>query len=184
MFKQENVMRKIKLYIAVSLDGYIATSSGDVDWLNEIPNPNGIDHGYKELMESVDIVLMGGKTYHQIINFGGQWPYKEKTTYVIARHDTNILKNENIHFLTEDFYKKLVALKAEEGKDSWLVGGGELTTMLLNNSLIDEMQLCQVPMILGKGLPLFPNNPLKSRWMLKDSKSYDTGLVVNTYEKI
>ena len=177
-------MRKIKLYIAVSLDGFIASPSGDVDWLNEIPNPHGTDHGYKELIESVDIVLMGGNTYHQIINFGVQWPYKDKTTYVIARHDTNILKEEDIHFLTEEFHKTLVSLKAEDGKDIWLVGGGELTTMLLNRNLIDEMRLCLVPMLLGKGIPLFPNNPLKSKWTLKESKSYDTGLVVNTYEKI
>jgi len=71
-------MRRIILYIATSIDGYIATPDGGVEWLNEIPNPTNEDHGYKELLASIDTVLMGGKTYHEIIGFGIPWPYKDK----------------------------------------------------------------------------------------------------------
>lgn len=175
-------MRKIKLYIAVSLDGFIATPSGDVDWLCEIPNPNGIDHGRKEFLESIDTILMGGKTFNKITSFGDKWPYKKKT-YVVAHHNTNFLKNEDIHFITENLYNEIKRIKDEDGKDIWLVGGGELTSILLNCDLLDEIRLCYVPIVLGKGIPLFPNSPVKSRWTLKNSKSYDTGIVVNTYNK-
>ncbi|CDN30507.1 Dihydrofolate reductase [Mucinivorans hirudinis] len=177
-------MKKIKLYIAVSLDGYIATPDGGIEWLNEITNPTDEDHSYNALLASVDTVLMGGRTYHEIIGFGVPWPYKDKQTYVISRNNTNVTPDERVEFITENIYAEIATLKTQDGKDIWLVGGGKLTTMLLNHELIDEMQIAIVPIVLGAGLPLFPNNPLKSKWTLKESKSYDTGLVVSTYEKI
>lgn len=176
-------MRKIKLYIAVSLDGYIATPDGGIEWLNEIPNPTHEDHGYNALLASVDTVLMGGRTYHEIIGFGVPWPYKDKQTYVVSRKNTNVTPDEKVEFITEDIYRNIAALKEQAGKNIWLVGGGELTTMLLNHDLIDEMQIAIVPVVLGAGLPLFPNKPKESKWKLTDSKSFSTGLVLLTYTK-
>ena len=143
----------------MSLDGYIATPDGGIEWLNEIPNPTNEDHGYNALLESVDTVLMGGRTYHEIIGFGVPWPYKDKQTYVIAHNDTNVTPDEKVEFITEDIYHRIAALKEADSKDIWLVGGGVLTTMLLNHDLIDEMQIAIVPTILGEGLPLFPDKP-------------------------
>lgn len=165
----------------MSLDGYIATPDGGIEWLNEIPNPTNEDHGYNALLESVDTVLMGGRTYHEIIGFGVPWPYKDKQTYVIAHNDTNVTPDEKVEFITEDIYRRISALKEAEGKDIWLVGGGVLTTMLLNHDLIDEMQIAIVPTILGEGLPLFPDKPKTSKWTLKENKSFSTGLSLITY---
>lgn len=167
----------------MSIDGYIATLDGGVEWLNEIPNPNKEDSGYNALLDSVDTVLMGGRTYHEIIGFGVPWPYKHKQTYVIAHNDTNVTPNEQVEFITEDIYLRISALKEMEGKDIWLVGGGILTTMLLNRDLIDEMQIAIVPTILGEGLPLFPNKSITSKWTLEENKSFSMGLVLLTYTK-
>ena len=79
-------MRKIKLYIAVSLDGYIATPDGGVEWLNQFQITGNEDYGYKELYLSIDTVLMGGRTYRDIIGFGCEWPYKDKVSYIISRY--------------------------------------------------------------------------------------------------
>ena len=173
----------MKLYIARSLDGYIATPDGGVEWLNEIPNPTNENHGYNALLESVDTVLMGGRTYHEIIGFSVPWPYKDKQTYVIAHNNTNVTPNEKVEFITEDIYRRISALKEAEGKDIWLVGGGVLTTMLLNHDLIDEMQIAIVPTILGEGLPLFPDKPKTQKWTLIENKSFSTGLALLTYAK-
>lgn len=167
----------------MSLDGYIATPDGGIEWLNEIPNPTNEDHGYNALLESVDTVLMGGRTYHEIIGFGVQWPYKDKQTYVIAHNNTNVTPDENVEFITEDIYRRISALKEAEGKDIWLVGGGVLTTMLLNHDLIDEMQIAIVPTILGEGLPLFPNKPKTSKWTLVENKAYMSDVILNVYKK-
>lgn len=176
-------MRRIILYIATSIDGYIATPDGGVEWLNEIPNPNKTDHGYNTWLNSIDTVLMGGRTYHEIIGYGVAWPYKDKIAYVVSRRDSNVTPNENVHFITEDIIARISELKAETGKDIWLVGGGELTTILLNANLIDEMRLCIAPVILGQGIPLFPNKPKESTWTLTGSEIYDTGIVITTYQK-
>lgn len=176
-------MRRIILYIATSIDGYIATPDGGVEWLNEVPNPTNEDHGYNVLLDSIDTVLMGGRTYHEIIGFGVQWPYKSKVTYVVSRRNSNVTPKEDVHFITEDIVSKISELKNEAGKDIWLVGGGELTTILLNANLIDEMRLCVAPIILGQGIPLFPNKLKESLWTLTDNKTYDTGMVISTYTR-
>lgn len=176
-------MRRIILYIATSIDGYIATPDGGIEWLDEIPNPNKTDHGYNALQDSIDTVLMGGRTYHEIIGYGVTWPYKDKISYVVSHRDSNVTPNENVHFITEDIVSEISELKNEAGKDIWLVGGGELTTILLNARLIDEMQLCVAPVILGQGVPLFPNKPKESLWILADSKVCDTGMIISTYTR-
>lgn len=176
-------MRRIILYIAASIDGYIATPDGGVEWLEEISNPTQTDHGYNTFLDSIDTILMGGRTYHEIIGFGVEWPYKSKVTYVVSRRNSNVTPNEDVHFITEDIISKISELKNESGKDIWLVGGGELTTILLNANLIDEMRLCIAPIILGQGIPLFPNKPKESLWTLTNTKAYDTGIVLSTYTR-
>ena len=176
-------MRRIILYIATSIDGYIATEDGGVEWLNEISNPTNEDHGFKDLLASIDTVLMGGKTYHEIIGFGISWPYKDKKSYVVSRRNSNVTPNENVHFIMEDVITRISELKSEVGKDIWLVGGGELTAMLLNANQIDEMQICTVPIILGNGIQLFPDKTKESHWKLVNSKFFSTGLLLSTYQK-
>jgi len=142
-------MRKIILYIASSLDGYIARENGDVDWL-----PTNTDSGYDSFYKSIDTVIMGKKTYDQILTFG-EYPYKEKKSYVFSKN-TTLTKDENIEFASNvvDFTRTLLS---SSGGHIWLVGGSELFSAFLERNLIDEIILSIIPTILGSGIPLFQN---------------------------
>lgn len=172
-------MGKIKVYIAASLDGYIARPDGDLDWLTEFPNPTKEDYGYNEMLTSVDTVIMGGRTYRELLCMDILWPYKNKKTFVVSHN--SIKTNENIEFITEDIIERITELRNEESKDIWLVGGGELITMCLNASLVDEMQICYIPVILGSGIPLFPSNPKESNWELRENIAYASGIIRLSY---
>ena len=142
-------MRKIKLFIACSLDGYIAKENGSVNWL-----PENTDSGYDQFYSSIDTVLMGQKTYEQILTFG-KYPYKDKISYVFSRNP-NQKKDENVEFTSEveEFTKKLVS---SSGKDIWLVGGSEIASTFVNLKFVDELILSVIPVVLSKGIPLFKN---------------------------
>lgn len=174
-------MKKIILYIAASLDGRIAEPDGGLEWLTGFPNPEKTDYGYKDLLTSVDTVIMGGKTYREILNMDVIWPYKEQTSYVVTRGWTENATSENIQFITGNVIETISALRNKPGKDIWLVGGGELTAMLLATNLIDEMQICYIPVILGKGIPLFPEQPKDSKWILTGSSVYASGVLKVDY---
>lgn len=175
-------MKKIKLYIAASLDGYIARSDGELDWLLKYPMPTGTEYGYKDLMDSIDVVIMGGRTYREMLYMDSDWPYKDKKTYVISHHFLE--SKENIEFITQNVIKKIIDLRNQKGKDIWLVGGGEIITMLLNADLVDELQISYVPVILGSGIPLFANNPKESNWKLVRSTAYESGIIKLDYNII
>ncbi|KAA6330887.1 hypothetical protein EZS27_020462, partial [termite gut metagenome] len=161
-------MKKIILYIATSLDGRIAEPDGGLEWLTGFPNPEKIDYGYKDLLDSVDTVIMGGRTYRELLNIDVIWPYSKQMTYVVSHHDWGV--KENIRFITDNVIETISELRNQAGKDIWLVGGGELISMLLAADLIDEMRICYIPVILGCGIPLFPEQAKESAWELTGSK--------------
>ena len=177
-------MKKIKLFIASSLDGYIARSDGALDWLPDFLKPSKNRHGYNELMDAIDTIIMGSKTYHEIIESNFDWPYKTKSTYVISHRNTNLNENDNVNFITENITENIEKLKRESKSDIWLVGGGQVMTLLLNHDLIDEMQICYVPAILGEGISLFPNKPKESKWEIVKTQIYDSGMLKVDYQKI
>ena len=160
-------MRKIKLFIACSLDGFIAREDGGIDWLF-----TG-DYGYKEFYSSIDTVLMGRKTYELSLKLGET--YKDKKAVVFSTKK-NLKKSSKIEFVSDavKFTKKLKKLK---GKDIWLVGGGEIVSVLLNNYLIDEMQIFVHPIILGKGVPLFKDIKKGTELKLIGTHKFEDGLV-------
>jgi dihydrofolate reductase len=174
-------MKKIKLYIAVSLDGFIARPDGDMDWLSQFPNESKSDYGYGALMESIDTIIMGNITYQELTLKSLEWPYKNKSTYVLTRYKNNLSPKENVVYLTNDVIGTIRQLKEQEGKDIWLAGGGQVLTFMLNHDLVDEMQLCYIPIILGKGIPLFSDKIKESRWELFESKTYNSNILIADY---
>jgi len=159
-------LRKIKLFIASSLDGYIAKEDGSVDWL-----PQSKDSGYDYFYKSIDTVLMGKKTYEQILTFG-KYPYKDKISYVFTRNPNQKKKDENVEYTSEveEFTKELVL---SSGKDIWLVGGGDIISTFLNLKFVDELILSVIPVVLGKGIPLFKNIKEKIKLELIKTTEYD-----------
>ncbi|MGC3978383.1 MAG: dihydrofolate reductase family protein [Paludibacteraceae bacterium] len=175
-------MKKIKLYIAASIDGYIARNDGDLDWLTEYPINAETNYGYDIFYESIDTVLMGGRTYRDIQNMDILWPYKDKETYIVTRNPIN--EKENIHCITENVIETILGLRVQNGKDIWLVGGGKLIAALLNENMVDEMIITTIPVILGSGIPLFPDNPKESKWKIASSESYKNGIIQTAYKCI
>ncbi|MBK7867705.1 MAG: dihydrofolate reductase [Ignavibacteriales bacterium] len=147
-------MKKIKLYIAASLDGYIARPDGDLDWLTKAPNPEKDDFGYNTFLESVDTTLMGNETYKWLLNEGVEDPYPGLKNYVFTR--TKKESNGFVEFVTDNPASFVKTIREGEGKDVFLVGGGGIVSPLLAAELIDEIHLIIVPVFLGRGIPLFP----------------------------
>jgi len=168
--------RKIILYIASSLDGYIARENGEIDWLFD---PSDTDYGYTELMNSIDTVLMGRKTYEQVLTFG-EYPYLDKKSYVFTTQPRE--NDSNAEFITSNISTFISQLKESEGKHIWLVGGAELTKYFLKNKLIDELILFVQPTLIGSGIPLFQGIEKDQQLNLKNQKIYENGMVELRYE--
>ncbi len=174
-------MRKVVLYIAISLDGYIAKSDGGIDWLS-IVERHGEDYGYGSLLETIDTVIIGRKTFEQVLSFGKGFPYKDKTCYVITRqkrpHDhNNIFFNGNPSDLIR-------TLKTIPGKNILCDGGAEIINILIKNDQVDEFIISVIPVLLGKGIRLFDDYRKKMYLKLVRSLSYTSGLVQSHYRRI
>lgn len=172
-------MRKVQLYIAASIDGYIARPDGGIDWLSMVEK-KGEDYGYGEFISSIDITLMGRKTYEEVLGFGGPFPYMDTKNYVFSRQQRQPDDNPVQH-IDEDPAAFVKRLKAQPGGNIWLIGGGQLNTVLLNAGLIDEMILSVIPIVLGEGIPLFGGEPKETKWKLEEHTVFDTGLVQLRY---
>lgn len=176
-------MKKVKLFIAASIDGYIARPDGSLDWLDRVPNPDKLDFGYYAFYDSVDTLLIGRKTYEEVLGFGVDWPYPDSKTYIISKEEVEI-KTENTFQLKGLLKEQIEMLRQEAGKDIWVVGGGVLISSILDLGLIDEMLITITPVILGEGIPLFPNKPKETQFELIKTEPFSTGFVNLTYKKL
>ena len=193
-------MPEVILYVAASVDGYIARPDGSVDWLDDLPQPGAElepgsklepaggqvedeDYGYGEFIAGVGVVLMGRVTYEQILSFGVDYPYPGTAGYVFSRARAGE-QDDNVRFVAGDDIGGLVArLKAEQDKNLWLVGGGQLVREFLRLDLIDRIELFILPIILGEGIPLFPPATPQRDLTLTDCRAYATGMAQLTYRR-
>lgn len=175
-------MRKVVLYVATSLDGYIARENGGVDWLDSIPYPENSDLGYGDFYAGIDITLMGNNTYKEVLNFDVPFPYPEKTNYVFTRNKDSS-KAPYVEFIDEDVCAFVEKIKKEPGKNIWLVGGGQLNSTLLNANLIDQMIVTMFPIILGAGIPMFAEGSKETHFQLSDNQLFSNGLAQMTFDK-
>ena len=158
-------MRKIILFIASSLDGYIARVDGTIDWL-----PENTTSGYDDFIKSIDTVIMGKKTYDQVLTFG-DYPYKDKTSYVFTRNN-EYSKDENTEFV-HDADKLVKDIVTNSGKDIWLIGGAEIISTFVNLGFVDEIIISIIPVVLGKGILLFKNIEKEIKFELIKTTDYD-----------
>ena len=152
-------MRKVILYIAISLDGYVADNNGSVDWLGGVDVDYAGDYGYDDFITNVDTVVMGGRTYRQVVQelSPDVWPYAGLQSYVLTRQPLPD-KNE-IHFVTQSPVQLVERLRHQSGKDIWICGGAEIAQQLMVHNLIDEYDLSVMPCLLGDGVRLFGKMP-------------------------
>ncbi len=146
-------MRRLKLYIAVSLDGYIAGRHDELEWL---PRPSDRDDfGYGEFLAGVDTLLMGHRTY-EVVDRLGEWPYPAKACHVLTRHPGLLAAAPGVHFTDKTPADLLRELRQQPGRDIWLVGGGQLVQAFQQAGLIDDYMIALIPQLLGSGIPLWP----------------------------
>jgi len=175
------IERKVILYIAMSLDGYIATENNDLDWLSIVESPNE-DYGYENFVQGVDTVIMGRKTYDKVLSFGVEFPHKDRKCYVISRERNGF--DENVEYYSGNLKNLIEDLKDKVGSNIFIDGGSEIVNELLKIDMIDEFVISIVPIFLGSGIRLFKDGRPKLPLSLKSTKKFTTGLVQLWYERL
>jgi len=143
------------LFIAMSLDGYIADPHGGVGWLGG-QVAEGDDMGsYEEFIRDVDTVIMGARTYRQIVTelSPDEWVYAGLTSYIITHGPEE--STAEIIFTDEAPCPLVERLKGEAGKDIWICGGASIVNQLMEGGLIDRYHISVIPTLLGDGIRLF-----------------------------
>ncbi|HEY3181112.1 MAG TPA: dihydrofolate reductase family protein [Casimicrobiaceae bacterium] len=168
-------MRRLKLFIAASLDGYIAGRGGDISWLFR----DG-DYGYEAFFAGIDTVLSGRRTYEAALSFE-QWPYPDRNVVVFTRGNTLRIVSPNTVATSRAPAEILAELRAREGRDLWLVGGGELVRACLDARLIDDVIVSIHPILLGEGVPIVAPGAARTPLTLTAERRYPSGLVQLTY---
>jgi len=175
------VEKKNKVFIATSLDGYIADKNGGIDWLHTIPNPDNIDMGYGEFTSQIDALVMGRTTFETVCGFDMDWPY-QKPVFVLSNSMTSIpndyqdkaeLVKGTLEEILERIYKK--------GCYRLYIDGGRTIHGFLKEDLIDEMTITIIPTLLGGGIPLFTELPNRLNFECVDSKIYLDKVVQNFF---
>ena len=166
-------MRKISLFIAMSLDGYIADSKGGIDWLKgQSSNDKDLDT-YSEFVKSIDTILMGWNTYHQVVTelSPTEWVFNNFTTYVITHNEYT--SSEKIRFTNTNPVDLIKSLKKQNGKGIWICGGANLVQQLVNEDLIDCYYITIIPTLLGSGIRLFEHAKHEIKLRLLNTQSYN-----------
>ena len=167
-------MRNSILYIACSIDGFIAKPDGDISFLDSM-QVEGEDYGYATFSESVDTIIMGRKTYDKVVEMVGHFPTGGKQVYIMTRQQREDLPD--VKFTGIPVADLVRRLQKEDGKHLFIDGGAEIVNALLRADLIDEMYLSIIPICLGDGVRLFASGRPSQLFELQTAKSYPTGLV-------
>ena len=168
------------VYIAQSLDGFIADKNGGLDWLNEIPNPDNSDFGFAEFMSSIDAVVMGRNTFEKVHSFG-MWPYA-KPVYIISSTLNELPKEyfgkaEILNLKPHQIIEKL----NKEGFNNLYIDGGALIQSFLSEDLIEELIITSIPVLLGDGISLFGKLDKSLKFKLQRSEVLIDSLVKSHY---
>jgi dihydrofolate reductase len=166
----------VRLYIAVSLDGFIATPNGGVEWLEPYPAQ---DFGFAKFLESIGTIVMGRATYDQALGFG-PWAYEGKRTIVLTSRPLDDpppgveARDGDVTSLTAD-------LKASSAGDIWLLGGAKSAGPFLEGGLVDRLELFVIPVLLGEGIALFDGANRRTQLQLESATPYPRGVVQLVY---
>ncbi len=166
----------------MSVDGFLATKDDDLSWLS-IAAKEGEDYGYAAFNEGCDTYIVGRKTYDVVRKLtGGNFPAAEQhKCYVITRQER---EDENgVSFFTGDVAQLVSQLKAEEGKDIYCDGGGQIVKLLMDQNLIDEYIISVMPIVLGDGKRLFLGETSSFELIANQPKYYDTGVIQLHYAR-
>ena len=166
-------------YVASSLDGYIATETGDVEWLTPFQG-KGDDHGFAEFYSSIDGLLMGSHTYEFSLKHGS-WPAPDKPSWVFTRRALR-LAHPTVTLTSEEPAQLLESLRGPRLERLWLMGGGKLAASFRVHGLISHYMIAVVPIVLGGGIPLFADASRQDSLTLVEARPFPSGIVQLSYE--
>ena len=172
-------MRKIIAHMAVSADGFIARKNGAYDWL-ERPMPKG-NYGMGAFVKSIDTIVWGRKTYDQTLALGHDPSFGPKIRNYVFTH-RKAEARPNFEFTREPVRKFAGRLRAERGKNIWMMGGGEVIASFLDAGEIDEFSMHVIPVMIGEGIPLVAAAKRTVELKLLASRRYADGVVHLRYE--
>lgn len=175
-------MRKLSLFIATSLDGYIAKPNDDLSFL-KLVEKEGEDYGYTEFTANIDTIILGRKTYDYVLKEIGSSHYDngQRDVYVITR--TEKPKVGRTNFYAGNLTDLIKQLKSENGKDIYCDGGAEIINALLQHDLIDEFTISVIPILVGSGTRLFKDNRPEQQLEFVSAKTFETGLTQLHYKR-
>lgn len=173
--------RQLILYIAMSLDGYIAKPNDDLSFLSLVQK-DGEDYGYGAFINSVDTVILGRKTYAWVMTQVPEFPHADKNTYIITRSKKP--KSGNITYYNGSLKELVAELKSQTGKHIFCDGGAEIVNELLKEKLIDELIISVIPVLVGGGVSLFKDGRPEQQLQLLHAKHFEKGLVQLHYKAI
>ena len=172
--------RKIIVHVAISADGYIARPDGDVAWLDR-PRPKG-NYGYGEFFKTIDTILWGRKTYAKGIEMGmkGGGLGAGIKNYLFSRRPQKSLET-GFEWINEPIKTFAQRLRAQSGRDIWMMGGGGIIASFLDEGEIDEFSIHVIPIFIGEGIPLVQPRHRSIRLNLLSSKTFPDGVVQLNY---
>lgn len=176
-----STQRKVILYIAMSLDGYIATPDNGLEFLSLVEEKDQ-DYSYKDFVNIVDTVIVGRKSYEKVLSMGLEYPHTNKELYIVTR--TPRPTEGSTKFYTGNLKELVLDLKTKRGKSIYVDGGAEIANEMLMDNLIDEFYISIIPTLLGEGISLFKSGRPAQNLKLVSSISYNKGLVQLHYVKV
>ena len=170
------------VYIATSLDGYIATQSDGIAWLNNFPNPTNSDYGYHEFIDSIDAIVMGRRTY-ELVSTETPWPYQKKV-FILSSTLTEVNPEmvDRVEIVTGDV-STIVSKLHQQGYQHLYVDGGATIQSFMKKQLIDELIISKIPVVLGGGVPLFSLLEQPQWFEHCSTEVFEGGLVKSHYRR-
>ncbi len=177
---------EVCVFIATSLDGFIARPDGALDWLlqAQASAPPGEDFGYAAFMAGIDALVMGRKTFDTVCGFD-PWPYAGKPVHVMTRQPGAVLpppRQADVR-LRHEAPAALLAALAADGVRRVYLDGGELIQAFLREGLVDRLTVTTVPVLIGQGRPLWGPLPADQAWSLQAVRHWDCGFVQTTHAR-
>jgi len=175
-------MRRVRLRVALSLDGFIADINGGVEWLHRFHDKGSReDYGMTKFFREIDTVLMGRHT-HDFALSHGMASYPGMQNFVFTRSKP-AGKRDGVEYISGNPAEVIAALRKKPGKDIWLCGGGNLAHQLFEQKLVDEVGIAIIPILLGDGIPLFVKSYPETELTLTECQAYKNGLVNLLYKR-
>ncbi|MBX2811018.1 MAG: dihydrofolate reductase family protein [Myxococcales bacterium] len=175
-------MNTAKIYVATSIDGYIASADHGLEWLEDTPNPDCVDMGFADHMASIDAIVMGRGTFEAVQNFE-PWPYDKPVLVASSTLETVPSKLAGHVQLVQGSPAEIVEQCDSLGYRRVYVDGGKLPTSFLDADLIDEITISIIPVILGGGIPLFGSISQMRWWHHLRTETFRGGVVQVTYRR-